>query len=448
MLTRPLHELPNNAYRIKVNTAALKAETTKKSLWKIEGPSYCKDFRAADKLTTLQTVIERYSKLTKKTKADPAILGCAMYDAVVQKAFKEDKQRPIEWRHILQASHELCESIQDKGTAKTVGAFFENEREFHNVDFFMKQIIKFKKSDVRPTESLKAGQGIASHKKEMNVYFGIAVRALELSLKEQLKDNFIFANGQPEYNYGVDFAARFDPYDEYLEGDGVEFDASQGPTTHDYEKRFFREAGFSDEVIEFWFAHKKGRIFTCRGVFQAFVMDKKDSGYADTLFGNTLWTLGCFCYVVEYDRLTVFFGKGDDNGASGRKLRINADKLQQLTEIGCLWKFDFTRCLSFCNYFYTRLGALPDIVQRMTKLLSRKFINFEEVCEYHTSMKDQVKLINTQGKLDMCIAALSDYYNISHVDAKLITHGFINLITDGPQRLFSLMRLKEYVIEY
>jgi hypothetical protein len=436
-------ELPNNETDLMVRVDALMEPPKSRMCYKLPGPSYCKAFLSEDKLQTLNTAITRYSKTTKQVER-PEDLGQRMYECMINTAFRRPPK--ITMRHIQIACAELELAMQEKGTEKDVKDLIEDSKELHVVDFFMKRITKFKVSTMGPNASDKAGQGIASHDKTMNAFWGVMVRATEQAIKEALKPNFIWANGDPEELYGHNFIAQADVTAQNLEGDGVEFDASQNRVTHHLEKTTFINAGVPKEVVDFCFSHKEFRRFMCKTVFTLDVEQKKDSGYADTLFGNSLWTLGCLCWVIVFTFLNLVLIKGDDNGVNGTGLKIDPVRLKELEDIGCRWKFKFTNVLSFCNFFYTNAGALPDVLQRMTKLISRKFYTTDEVRAYHVSMIDQIRFLNTNRKLEVCRKVLAHYYEISEVESSIVIDNFFTLVNEGAEKLLARMNHAEYYI--
>jgi hypothetical protein len=356
-----------------------------------------------------------------------------------QKKILGGKKLIVTREHVQKAITEISERLQDRGTANVISELFYEDPKLHAVDFFLKAIQKFKVSKVSPSESTKAGQGIASHAKEMNVLFGVAVRAVEAALVDILKDTpVVYANNRPEEDFGKFFAQVFRPPKRgtnpyiFLEGDGEEFDCSQGKVTHYVEMFIFLMAGFPKSAVDFWFAHKAFRIFYSKLGFSMVVNLKKDSGYADTLFGNTMWTAMCVAYCVEWTELYILLLKGDDNGIHGEGLKLNKERIAELESIGCKWKFAFTQVLSFCNFFYTAVGALPDVLQRMTKLLSRKFFTIQEAIAYHTSMADQISNIDTTVKYEASILCMSQYYKLPYNECKLLTDNFFTLVNEGP----------------
>lgn len=439
--------LTNNTTPIKLQVDTLYQPVKSRMQYKLPGPSYCKDFRLSDKRNTLETAIKRYSKETFRVK-NPEMLGSRIFAKMSKTAFKGGQLQKVTRDDILLAAAETCERMQDRGTAAFVTELIEDENKFHSVNFFMKQIIKFKPNLIDgPNESLKAGQGIAAHSKEANALMCVGVRALEKAFLRSLNDNIILANGHQEKAFGHDFATRSDFSSPNLEGDGEEFDCSQNNVVQWLERKLFLEAGFDEEIVDLWFAHKSMRFFTSANFFRMLVEEKKDSGYADTLFGNTYWTLCCVCWCVIWTMLHVLMIKGDDNGINAAGLKIDEVALKELSDMGCRWKFSFTSVMSFCNFFYTPVGALPDVFQRFTKLFSRKFSDYDEVKKYHTSMIDQMSLVDTFEKKDSCILAVSQYYGLQPEATRLLFDNFMTLIREGPNKLFERMTYAEYYIE-
>jgi hypothetical protein len=408
---------------------------------------YAKYYCIKDSFKTTQTFIARYMQTAqRKPKMFKAILSAIK---VLQKGFIKMTRF-----NTLKEYYQFCDpTIEDisRHAADYVQSLKEksggiNEKMMKDInrqltemkveiDFFMKNqpkhVTSFSKYLI-----FKAGQGVSSWPKCMNLIFCAYTRHLNEKLPDCMSDGttkkFVsqFACNRPDHELSKTIA-QFGPQIASGELKPMGTDFTEHDTSHSlivklWECADFIGCGFPIALVQDYFniyANWTQTNISPEGKVSVYNHWIQHSGSSNTLHGNTKVTIGANGCCFDFKGLRYIGFKGDDTESLSRSYKfttfskvagskLNRESSTLLKELfGFKLKIDDNKVGEFICNFITPYGFFPDIIRRVTRMVSK--IHNDDVSwnEARRNMNECMSVIKNDVAYNAGLIYANQYYN-------------------------------------
>ena len=172
--------------------------------------------------------------------------------------------------------------------------------------------------------------------------------------------------------------------------------------------------GVHPDIMQLWrVAHERTRLIDRQTGMRANVTYQRKSGDAYTFMGNTMYLLGVFAVIYPIHRLVALLIGGDDTLAIGDGVRRDTSSIFGAAfnlEAKLLNYNSWYFCSKFMVYSNGKYHLVPDPVKLITKLGRTDLVNWEHVEEYRVSLKDLCSVFNDVTMVEKLNYALEDRY--------------------------------------
>jgi 23S rRNA U2552 (ribose-2'-O)-methylase RlmE/FtsJ len=407
----------------------------------------CKRYDSKDKFATVSTAIARYGIKSKMFNSLSANVAIGQLKVGYSKWLKFDvgsiefinhfKTTPEE---VTRHFRDYVASMQRKGVKPSELEPNYDEMFINNgiatINFFMKKQNKFKASQ-NFFESMKAGQGVNSWHKLLNVIYSTYGRIYSEKLKTALKDNVIFCNDENDARFGEKFGAVLKDLQENsikhtkVENDFTEWDRCNTEPNIRFGAHLLSYVGLPPEFEDFYVQHRMYWKTKCVNVITLHGEVKQHSGQSLTLLDNTNNNMALSGILFEIVKLYVAGFKGDDDSIIAEEIIITARAKEIIEQLGFKTKLFERDVIEFTGYVITPCGYYPDMIRRAVKMLSQVFADEESFEKYQLAMLDYVRMIDEGGhELQLTGRAyLCQYYNTQFAELGLPANSQ-NMITE------------------
>nr|QQR34432.1 RdRp [Swiper virus] len=361
--------------RIKLHSINIRED--KKQQWHVRGADYAHHTYVNDKVTTLTTLITRYAKLTFRPELDKMRLVINTLSERFKEAYLARPLQPVGETDEMTNLMEMLTAMHQRGTLDK--AVYDDicDPALTVVDFHLKQQSKVKTASEYTLPGHlrgKAGQGISAWSKVLNLLLGTAVRSVQQSVANSLREDVVLAYNQSDIKVGKKFIGATN-YCHTVESDITEFDCNQGPTTVGFEMAIWQEAGVDPRLCKLYTWIRSHWQLSAYHVATLYGHDKQHSGQPATLFGNSLVTMAIMSLCFDGLETAFCAFKGDDSIVLGDDVKPNLDGEQMNQDyVGLLLKLENDNVPQFINHFVTPTGLVPDYVRIAAKVCSKWFI--------------------------------------------------------------------------
>lgn len=322
---------------------------------------------------------------------------------------------------------------------------------------------------VSPEAANKAGQGISSWPKFLNLILCAYTRHVNSKFQNIMateKDkgyDCVYACNVSDRELSHIFSEKVGKYIGDKQYEKLATDFTQHDTSHSYIIKLWMLKDFLDmgfdacAMAEFFHAYEDW-MQTARiddeliaSVHNFFI---QHSGSPDTLHGNTKLTMAANGMAYRFRNLRFGSFKGDDSLIVASKIvklkfkdisncyHFNIDK-----DIAELFDFrlkeDYNDPPEFICNIITPCGFFPDVLRRVTRIISKIFNNIEEYDEAKITLKDCVNVITNRAQYEESLHYAAAYYkqlgyNISSQQVDIIFNFCANIdhIALGDQQEF------------
>lgn len=359
----------------------------------------------SSKMQGLQTLLDRYTKITKNLPKDKAEKEAKH---LVAKLSEYVDFKDINRDALLEVWAEAIEKYQLRGHDITdiEDIMFPGDKQTDLVKYMLKHQQKVDMTE-QPMTRDKAGQGIAAWSKTINMVLVIWTRLLERILMSNAKKSFHFIckYDDEQVQALLDKLATENKNSVYFEGDYTEWDSSLNNVEHMFFCELLKKIGCPLPLRELFYAMMTKRMVVCPYATIR-VENKKDSGRVDTLIGNTAYnaavTLSC---IDSRDVLHALF-KGDDSLIIGRYgLRLNLSRIAEFEDKhGLKLRPTMSKTAEFVSFIMTPAGSCLNIPRLASKVLTRGYVNEEDMDNYREAVTAQLRLNGTGHASRICKA--------------------------------------------
>nr|WDS50646.1 MAG: nonstructural protein [Riboviria sp.]WKV33345.1 MAG: RNA-dependent RNA polymerase [Riboviria sp.] len=416
-----LTQLPDNDQEITINVGELRQPEIEQQCVRHIGPKIAPDYRAIDKIGSLNTLITRYAdKLENKPESEQHTLAGKLFETFTMNAIKSESGLP-QWSLItnedrMEAMAEFAIAIKEKNQTKIIEEF-ELSTKMFRTQFLQKDQTKAKVKENSIFEG-KAGQGIGAWDKTLNVMFCVHFRAAEKAISRSLKDEYLLANGTDDQRLAHYMQTRYVPGDPFLENDYSEYDSSQTLYMVRFTRKIYEAVGVDTDILDVWLEQRYHRKFCLPGFLKMYVTEKKDSGEPATLIDNSLLNVGLLHQFLEIENLHMLLFKGDDSLVHAQSIKLRMTEAEIEKKFGIKTKIKTSIVPQFCAQFLTEEGLLPDIVSRTVKLLSRKFkprtekieARVQDFYDYKRAVGEMLRPLRSFHSLELAVSLATEYY--------------------------------------
>ena len=288
-----------------------------------------------------------------------------------------------------------------------------------------------------PHDGDKPGQGISSWPKFLNLLLCAYTRHANSLLPECMATkntkgyDCVYACNKSDQSLSNDFAALAGEYIssaryQKMSGDFVQHDTSHSYIIKLWQCLDFIQAGFAPEsvlkmfqVYSKWIQHLDLGTDAHATIHNFFI---QHSGSPDTIHGNTKLTIAANGILYDITELVFAAFKGDDSFMIATKF-----KRRNLSSISAYHTFD-TDNIDLGNFFDFRMkedmydpaemicniitphGFFPDVVRRVTRIISKVFADEAEYNEAKLTLKDCVNVVNTDVQYHYGLTYAESYY--------------------------------------
>lgn len=368
-----------------VKTGALN-EGVKRVQKTIAGVKYGKAFQMRNPRQTIQTAISRlaYGKPRKNGQQWLAFSNLMNFQNRFKSLFKEelDISAPQETLNVTLVA--VYKKYAATGQLKLIDDTLAPTQVY--IREFLKDIEKIR--GLEGAYKNKVGQPIKAWMKELNGAFCTFFRACEKIFIDNLKPEFIYANGLNDDELQERMNAIHD-WTDTAESDFQEFDESQSEFTQGLEKSVLDMFLRSDALKLYYEIRKAVRVTSSvhNGVNKAV----KTSGEPATLFLNTVISFAIAVCMTDLKKLRGLVVKGDDILYFIDKLDDKTFTVQVCLEIlGLPPKMLSNPVASFCGGLYAGGVYHYDYVRTAEKMISRPYARLQFTA-YQESVKDKLK---------------------------------------------------------
>nr|QPL17790.1 replicase [Pistacia ribo-like virus] len=246
----------------------------------------------------------------------------------------------------------------------------------------------------------KVGQGISAWSPQTLALFCGAFRVITDQIIFGERENVITDNKMSETDFirkvsyelnNVPTTAKFGITD------GEEFDANQNLFTQAIEKHLLRKIGISEVFIDLYYSFRIG--YTIRSNYGSGTAGtQKTSGEPGTLLNNGNVAKVVSNWVMTGDGPYVLIYKGDDYCRKQCNLEIRYERLDMLYKC-CPLKLRvyITDQAEFCGLVVCDGFIFPSLPRKLNKIAAHRFRDYQHFCEYQTSLRDYVSLVESLG---------------------------------------------------
>jgi hypothetical protein len=266
----------------------------------------------------------------------------------------------------------------------------------------------------------KAGQGVSAWSKMINIFMSGWIRTMNEKIKNIIKDNYILAYDKSDAIISNEFSkySEYTMNDEYqeLNTDFTEFDSSHNMRSIAMERVLMSAMGIHKKVVE-----KYIKIRTTwellgynDGIYALSGKYKQHSGQPNTLGANTMFNIAAINACYDIQGLLYFGAKGDDATIKAKKItERTAETISMQNYLGYNIKAVYGKPTEFICNIMTPYGFYPDVLRRVTKIISTIYVDEKSYELAKINVKDALDVINGKDcNLDIMEKYASEYYRI------------------------------------
>lgn len=288
----------------------------------------------------------------------------------------------------------------------------------------------------------KAGQGVSAWSKLLNVMMAALADLSEKRFMQVLKPEVLVCYGLSDAEIGDRFnqvaPLFFDRNMQIINTDISEFDSTQNKSGVRSCVDISRLCGIPTPAINLYEAQRTKRMIRMFGdtpagrqVFKLIVLAKQDSGQKLTLFHNSMYTLAIMGSSFDIKGIKFVGVKGDDFICVCEKSDVKfIGKERAIDKHGYKIKMLGGKMNEFIANIITPQGFFPDLIRRVTRIMSRLITHPDDWEEIKRNADDSLSVIRDYG---VGIDCATMYYNergiyISRQELEMLYH-FLKQVT-------------------
>jgi hypothetical protein len=266
----------------------------------------------------------------------------------------------------------------------------------------------------------KAGQGVSAWSKMINIFMSGWIRTMNYKIKEIIKDNYILAYDKSDAIISNEFAkySEYTMNDEYMElnTDFTEFDSSHNMRSIAMERVLMSMMGIHKKVIDKYIKIRTNweLLGYNEGIYALSGKYKQHSGQPNTLGANTIFNIAAINACYDIKGLLYFGAKGDDATIKAKHIEERtAGSVSMQNYLGYNIKAVYGKPTEFICNIMTPYGFYPDVLRRVTKIISTIYTDEKSYNLAKINVKDALDVINGKDcNLDIMEKYASEYYRI------------------------------------
>nr|WAY16378.1 nonstructural polyprotein [Hepelivirales sp.] len=280
----------------------------------------------------------------------------------------------------------------------------------------------------------KAGQGISAWSKLLNVVMSGMTRTYDELIRKYVKDNVNLSYGKSDADiaeFTNDYAKQLNSKS-YLKvmADFSEFDSSQEEQGILASIEILRQLGFNEKVLgKYLEMREKWKLVSATDSSFVMVMCNwmQSSGQAFTLAGNTQHNMIVMGAAYIYKNIVFAMFKGDDSLIVCEGIREAKIEGVLFTEhVGYKIKIHEVDIAEYIANIVTPHGWFPDVIRRVTRVLTKIYTTKDDWLEIRKSMSDALDVIDPENRHLGCYAASRFYQQFGII----ITPNEVNTLVD------------------
>jgi len=429
--------LPPISTRMKISNEHFAAIDVESKGYALSNQSFTREDHSKDQFKTLQTLIKRYSKEVKqkehseklykglfkfineekftlhKTTLDDLRYHTNEYLIQLQKKVNNgDDPFYKAWSTLAVEKNEDYNKTMDDNCEKFLQQFntkikakqdlekewFETSTQL--VGFIMKKQHKHLIEHGKDNQ-FKAGQGVASWTKIVNVLLSGYCRCLQEKVCLSVNDNVLIAYNRSDLELSV-FFEKYGPEfgnKKFKNGDNdfTEMDTTHGESMLKLEITLFNTVNMPSNLKELY--HKVRSSWTLQYMSRNGSTTLKNkfcqhSGQPLTLCSNTLLNMAAVGAFIKFGEILYIAFKGDDMTSRSTKLvEKKIGKLIASSYYGYQFKLKEQVVSEFIANIITPHGFFPDVLRRVTKNLCKRYENAEQWEESRVNILESIKCV-------------------------------------------------------
>jgi hypothetical protein len=394
-----------------------------------------------DPLVTIDTMVKRYTKRTQRIKPTACRNITDAMEAGLAKACTGSNHNLNTFKTMMRCSGDelrdqyvkYIERLNKKmigGASATILNQINTPFDEYNevMEFINKRQAKY---DPEPgfDAKVKAGQGIASMSKRVNLLFAsYACLLLDKcrAIASRFHQRILFATHGSDDEISLQFAAlEHNTKDyKYVCNDISEWDASFCKPMSDLTARLISYLGCPQPLIDWFVAYRADWFMVNRNKMHNIALygkSKQFSGSPFTIAENTLCNAAIMFATFEFKDLQYSAYKGDDMLSKCREATITAfgERLFKTTKHKL--KVFHTMHGEFAGFIINRDGCFPDLLRKAAKFFGKVYRNNEHFVEAQKSAFACTTCVHTEKHLTEGLAKLAFHYAEILKDSEITT---------------------------
>jgi hypothetical protein len=289
------------------------------------------------------------------------------------------------------------------------------------LSFFNKSQSKHKTSDFFDTK-FKAGQGVASFSKKINLIYGAYARAILDRIKALYKKYnpkiVLLTHGSDDENMEairviIEEIVQNGNYRKWTCNDFSEWDSSFRAAFARFTHLLCTCAGMPVGAADWFLEHRDNWEMNYLNHLGTTILQGKEkqfSGNPFTICENTLGNIALCFALFKFVSLELGLFKGDDSGVNCERAEPRSAYKDILAYTGHGLKLHNMSYGEFAGYFIHAEGIFPDVFRYATKFLAKPYRDEEHFSEAVMSTIDRVSTVKTQIELTYGCHIAADYY--------------------------------------
>nr|WAY16450.1 nonstructural polyprotein [Hepelivirales sp.] len=496
-----------NVGNIKINEAHLMKQTIETVGNKLALGTYVNKYYSKDSIDTVSTMLKRYANRKVMAEQQKTLLN-GLYKFVDQHKLLKPNSNSEIWKHFTDYLIELQKKLQSKSkecedinmllketsdeeikqianelksimnstitvinmpddinnTEKKIKSLNELEAQWDNkytmyVNFIMKKQDKHLSNHGKDF-CLKAGQGVSSWSKILNIIFCAYSRVLTEKLFHAAKDNVLIAYNKSDAELS-NFFSKFKEYygkSQYvnLDNDFSEMDTSHGRSAIENEMLLFASTGMPYHLQQYYWSMRHKWVMSYQnsdGNSKIFGEFMQHSGQPLTITGNTILNIAAVGATIDIKHMLYAAFKGDDSTIRAINIKVKKTEKDYLyTELGYKFKIVQPRVSEFIANIITPDGFFPDVIRRTQKVVSKIYEDEQSWEISRINIKESVDTVLTNEQFIIGSQVAHIHYrdnniNISPENIRILYTYLKQLSTSNYEKL-DFTKTKKFITQY
>jgi hypothetical protein len=392
-----------------------------------------------DPVITIDTLIKRYGKRSRKfTALTDVKMKNALMKGLVKALYGNDHSYHKLKRDLHSTPEELSQAYGDyieRLNKKLIGGadskiFSDLQADFNEfdekLDFINKRQGKYDPEDAFDSK-LKAGQGVASMSKRVNILFAAYAQLMLEKIQRIAKQNnrnIIFATHGSDNAISELLAALEQEYPSGVHAcnDIKEWDAS----FLKFMSMFFCDLllllGCPQNVVDWFLQYRLNWFmanFSKMGITSLAGFLKQFSGSPFTIAENTIVNCAFMFAIMDYINLLYAFMKGDDSNVKCYSAKLTTFGRDLIAATGHKLKMHVTEIGEFAGFLITPYGFFPDILRKASKFFGKAYRDNAHFQEAQKSAFASTTVVKSQQHLEEGLIRCELYYNSIFEDSRI-----------------------------